>query len=74
MRKIVTHELHVFFICECASGSPITANSVEGVHISRVHVPGQNRCTFPPFGTKGTQIESHPVYIAYVSELWSTAV
>ena len=66
MRKLVTHELCVFLICECASRSPKTAHSVDGVHISRVHVPGQNRCTFPSFGTKSTKIESHPVYIAYV--------
>ena len=35
MRKIVTHELRVFLICECASRVPITAHSVEGVHMSK---------------------------------------
>ena len=70
MNRVVTDELHVFLISKGASRSPITPHSVEGVHISRVHVPGQNRCTFSPSGTKLTEVEGHVVYIAHLGKLF----
>ena len=66
MRGVISNELHVFFTRKTASFVPTTAHGVKSPHVSRVHVAGQNSCTFSPFGTKNTEVESHFVCIAHL--------
>ena len=66
MRGVVSNELHVFLTSKTAPFVPTTAHGVECPHVSRVHVAGQNSCTFSPFGTKSIEVERHFVHIAHL--------
>ena len=67
--RVVTDELQVFFICERARTLPVAAHGVEGPHVGRAQVPGEDSSTLPPLRSKGAEVKSHLRSVSFPRKL-----